>query len=69
MKKQYEKQCNEKALKLMGATVINKIEQYFTDVLNNWLTYACPIRVNYQNNIAQVIDGMFKKHFSKQFVA
>jgi len=69
MQNQYEQQCNAKALKLMGATVINKIEQNFTDVLNNWLTYACPIRVNYQNNIAQVIDGMFKKHFSKQFVA
>jgi uncharacterized protein (TIGR00661 family) len=59
MSNQYEQQCNAKALKLMGITVLNKIDENFCTSLKNWLTYACPVNVNYYDTVAKTIDEIF----------
>jgi len=59
MSNQYEQQCNAKAMKLMGITVVNKIDENFYMSLKNWLTYACPVNVNYYDTVAKTIDEIF----------
>ncbi|MFN4083595.1 MAG: glycosyltransferase family protein [Bacteroidia bacterium] len=69
MQNQYEQQCNAKALKLMGGTVVNKVDNDFTNVLKNWLTYACPVKASYTNHVPEILDGIFSKVTSKLHVA
>lgn len=59
MLNQYEQQCNAKALKLMGITVVNKIDNQFPTHVNNWLKYACPIKISYKNNTALIMQNVF----------
>ncbi len=59
MKGQYEQQCNAEALRQMGVEVCGKITDYFSDVLENWLKHIQPLQVNYQDETAQIIKGIF----------
>jgi uncharacterized protein (TIGR00661 family) len=61
MQNQYEQQCNAKALKLMGGTVVNKIDENFVAALKNWLTYTCPIKATYKNNVPEILENIFNK--------
>ena len=61
MNNQYEQLCNAKALKMMGITVLHKIDDTFYNSLHNWLEYACPVNVNYYDTVEQTIEELMYK--------
>ncbi|GAB1447995.1 glycosyltransferase family protein [Bacteroidota bacterium] len=56
MKNQYEQLCNAKALKLMGVQVLNNIGTEMHKQLEAWLNYACPVKVNYYDQAAEIVN-------------
>lgn len=59
MQNQYEQQCNAAAMKQMGVTVINKIEENFTGRLKSWIHFAKPVKVHFPNQTAQIVASLF----------
>jgi len=58
MQGQYEQQCNGEALKKMGVEVVDKIDQYFTYRLLNWLENKRAITINYPDETAQIVEQL-----------
>ncbi|MFY8021037.1 MAG: glycosyltransferase family protein [Bacteroidia bacterium] len=61
MNNQYEQLCNAKALKLMGALVVNTIDSKFTHILKQWLEYSTPLKVNYYDHLETTISQIVYK--------
>ena len=59
MQNQYEQQCNAAAMRQMGVTVINKIDEHFTERLKSWMHFAKPVKVNFPNQTAQIVARLF----------
>ncbi|NIQ14840.1 MAG: hypothetical protein GTO02_10730 [Candidatus Dadabacteria bacterium] len=60
MKGQYEQECNAEALKSMGINVIYKIDENFTENLNNWIELPFKIQINYENNINSIVETILE---------
>lgn len=61
MNNQYEQLCNAKALKLMGARVVNTIDSKFPTILKQWLEYSTPLKVNYYDHLETTISQIIYK--------
>ena len=61
MSNQYEQLCNAKALKLMGARVVNTIDSKFPNILKQWLEYSTPLKVNYYDHLETTISQIIYK--------
>jgi hypothetical protein len=61
MNNQYEQLCNAKALKLMGCTVVQEISPNFTNILKQWIEYGSPLKVNYYDQLDQIVGNIILK--------
>jgi uncharacterized protein (TIGR00661 family) len=69
MHAQYEQQCNAAGLALMGATVIEKLEERNYSHIGNWLDNGKPIKVEYPDLTEGIVSRIFKEHFPVSFSA
>ena len=58
MKGQYEQECNAVALDQMGINVISKIDDNFTENLNNWIDLPFKLEEKYENNIPSIVEDI-----------
>jgi uncharacterized protein (TIGR00661 family) len=61
---QYEQQCNAAALEQIGVRSIRQIDSSFAVTLEQCLETSDTPRLNYSNNIPQLIDRLFTIHES-----
>ena len=62
MLNQYEQICNAEAMKDIGVTVVKKIGSGFVSQVKSWINYGCPVNINYPDETASVIEGLFMEH-------
>jgi hypothetical protein len=62
MKNQFEQHCNAAVLKSMGVTVLKNLKKKNIEAINQWIDYAKPIKVNYQDNTEILIDRIIENH-------
>lgn len=62
MANQYEQKCNAKAFQLMGGTRVKKIESDFHIITKDWLNNGKPIKVNYKNETAEIIEKIIHNY-------
>ncbi len=55
MKGQYEQQCNAEALKQMGVALAYDTDEFFETTLHNWLYRSDIIRVDFPDNVKEVV--------------
>ena len=55
IRSQYEQQCNAAALRKMGISTLEKIDNQFKEKMEHWLQQRQHIRVDYRNSIAESI--------------
>lgn len=60
MKGQYEQQCNAEALRLMGVSMVYKVDTTFVQKLKNWISQNSTIEVNYPEETALIVKGLMK---------
>lgn len=60
MKRQYEQECNAEALKDLGVTVIDEINDGFKDSLADWVNSSFVYQANYKNNIPQIVERILE---------
>jgi uncharacterized protein (TIGR00661 family) len=60
IKGQYEQLCNAKAMKNIGVTVAKKINEKFELKLYNWIRNVKPLQIDYPDDTAKMIEGIFK---------
>ena len=53
---QYEQICNAAALKKIGITTLDKIDDDFPDIFNNWVSDPKTPSVNYQYTTEAIIN-------------
>ncbi len=56
---QYEQQCNAEALKQMGITCLNGIDNNFDEHFYNWIGHSPAIKKDYSATIPQCLDHIF----------
>jgi len=62
MKNQYEQHCNAAALKQLGVPVIKSLKQKNLHFIEGWITAGTKIKVNYPQEIQQLIDHIIELH-------
>lgn len=62
MKGQYEQQCNALSASKLGVPVVHEIDDNFNTPLQNWLSAANNIKVNFPNETADIVDRMVKQY-------
>jgi uncharacterized protein (TIGR00661 family) len=55
---QFEQQCNAEAARLLGATVVKKIDDYFVASLEKWVTEPQKIEVDFPDQTALIIENL-----------
>ncbi len=58
MLNQYEQTCNAEALKQIGITVVNKIDDTFSGRIKSWIDFGSPIILNYPDQTAKIIHQL-----------
>ncbi len=64
MKNQYEQQCNAETLKMMGVSVLNKLDERSIYPVAEWLENDNAIHVNYPDITENIIDLIIDSHFA-----
>ncbi|RYZ97421.1 MAG: glycosyl transferase [Sphingobacteriaceae bacterium] len=59
---QFEQQCNALAASKLGVTVVNAIDEHFTPHLNQWVSNANTIQVNFPDETAQIVEDMIREY-------
>lgn len=59
---QWEQQCNAEALRRMGVPVVKKIGKNFVPALKEWVRNGPVIKVDFPDQTAEVIDGIFRRY-------
>lgn len=62
MLNQYEQICNAESMKDLGITVVKKVGDDFVGRIKSWINYACPVNINYPDETASIIEGIFLEH-------
>jgi uncharacterized protein (TIGR00661 family) len=62
---QYEQQCNAAGAAAMGATVIKTLDEKYYTTIRNWLEEGQPIKVDYPDTTADIINLIIRKHAPK----
>jgi uncharacterized protein (TIGR00661 family) len=60
MKHQFEQECNAEAAKLMGVSVIKKIDSHFVESLKNWVNQTQNIKVDFPDETAEIIQNLIE---------
>lgn len=55
---QYEQQCNAAALRLMGVTCLDSIDQHFNTHFNTWLHSSNIVHVDYSKSIERIVENL-----------
>lgn len=63
MNGQYEQQCNAEALKQMGISVVNEIDNQFTARIKEWLDSSEPIRIQYPDQSDDIIKSIMESQY------
>jgi uncharacterized protein (TIGR00661 family) len=63
---QYEQQCNAAGAAAMGATVISTLDEKYYATIRSWLVEGKPIKVEYPDITAELIDAIIKRHGKSQ---
>jgi uncharacterized protein (TIGR00661 family) len=59
---QYEQHCNAAAIKELGVPVLKRLSLKYADKIKWWLMNDERVRVNYPDNIADVVAQLMKEH-------
>lgn len=62
MTNQYEQECNAEAARLMGVTVVARIDRHFADKLKIWVANKDSVTVNFADETETIIANMVKKY-------
>lgn len=62
MSGQYEQLCNAEAMKHIGVTVVNKIDQTFAHRLQVWAESQKPVLINYPDETGEIIEHLIKEY-------
>lgn len=62
MHAQYEQMCNAAGAQDMGATVIPELSKRFYTNITHWLNKGKPIKADYPDMTADIVDHIMKKH-------
>jgi uncharacterized protein (TIGR00661 family) len=62
MQTQYEQQCNAAGAEAMGATAIPMLSEQHYKTIGDWVKTGKPIKVDYPDMIAEVVDKVMKEH-------
>jgi uncharacterized protein (TIGR00661 family) len=62
MQAQYEQQCNAAGLALMGATVIEKLDEKYYSLISGWIDNGKPVDVNYPDFTEDIVCRIFREH-------
>ena len=62
MKHQYEQHCNAAGAARMGVPVLKKLKKKYIHQVENWLTNAPAIKVDYKDNTDSIIDKLLSMH-------
>lgn len=65
MKNQYEQHLNAAALKVIGVPVIKNLKTQNDEIIRFWLDNPQDIKVDYENNIQEVVDQILENHRPK----
>lgn len=64
MKRQYEQHCNAAALSNLGVPVIKSLKKKHLEKIEAWVQNNSKVSVNYPDITENIIDTVFKKHFT-----
>lgn len=59
---QYEQQCNAAGAATMGATVMPSLEDAHMPILRSWVAEGAPVKVDYPDITAEIIDAIISKY-------
>lgn len=69
MKNQYEQQCNAKALKEMGVTVLKKLNKKNIKNLAEWIHSDKIINVNYDDSTKDILDAILLPYYNETLIS
>lgn len=61
MKNQYEQQCNAAALERMGVRTLKSLKKKYILLIQDWLKFARPIRMDYEDPIPAIVARLFEE--------
>lgn len=61
MKNQFEQGCNAEAARLLGVSVIKKIDGQFLPALKHWVNHPQKIEIDFPDQTAQIIENLMHK--------
>lgn len=61
MKNQYEQQCNAAALERMGIRSLKALKKKYVLLIQDWLRFARPIKMDYPDPIPSVVARLFEE--------
>ncbi|TAH03770.1 MAG: glycosyl transferase [Sphingobacteriales bacterium] len=62
MTNQYEQECNAEAARLMGVTVVTRINRHFAGKLKLWVANKNKVAVNFIDETEAIVANMVKKY-------
>ena len=62
MTNQYEQECNAEAARLMGVTVVAKIDENFSDKLKLWVANENRVNVSFGNETEKIVADMVSQY-------
>ena len=62
MKTQYEQHCNAAVLESMGVPVMKKLKKKYAGEIEDWLSMAKPITVDYPDLCEEIIDNILQDY-------
>ncbi len=66
IKNHYEQQCNAAALKQMGVTVLDEVDEDFSNIIETWYSAKNTNQKIKSNNINETLQFLFDTHPSKK---
>lgn len=62
MTNQYEQECNAEAARLLGVTVVTRINRHFAGKLELWVASSSKVSVNFKNETEVIVANMVNKY-------
>jgi len=62
IKQHFEQACNAAALKKMGVTVIDKLDNRFSSIFDTWIHNTSPIKLNLTHSTADIVNILMNEN-------
>lgn len=59
---QYEQECNAEAARILGVTIVARIDRNFANKLKTWVDNKCILAVNFIDETEEIVANMVKKY-------